>query len=508
MADFNILSPESLDELIFTPFQQALGVTEHQRLQTQYRNYLYYDGYQHKGASDELVRAQDVPRPPGLDYDPTRYVSNYARLLVKKKANWQMNGAQGIDAPARQIDENTHAEGYVPSAEQKAEYARAEALESIITQLRRENNAKSRLIQAARDRLIAGRVAVKILFNPRTGKLKWAWHSDTETFPVFAEDDFGELLAVNFITERKNDEAETIYRKQTFELIDGECWLSEGDYDAELNLIRTITPKASMELPFIPVVLFPIEDLAGEPAMSKEFDDIMALSAILNQMNEDAVDALKFEMFPLTAVINAPAGTAAKMEKAPGALVEITGSGDSTPDIKVVEGGFRYSQAFDSQYDRVKSTMHELTSIPQSAIADLNFGGMNNDAMHIVFHDIIQDTEEHWLAWGPGLVELHEKSVRYLQARQSTAKVFGYDKQALAIIGDNYEHEVKFSLPLPDNRSDLIDLLTLEMTAGLESQSGALSRAGVENTAGKKAEIEAERKKAQIATDPYGEQTE
>jgi len=496
LADFNILAPEPMDELLFTPFQQSLGEAEHQRLQQQYRNYLYYEGYQHKGASDELVKAEDVPRPPGLDYDPTRFVSNYARLLVSKKAKWQMSGAHGIDVRTRQIGE----EG---SAEQQTEYKRAEALEAIINQLWRENNAKSRLIQAARDRLIAGRVAVEINFNPRTGKLVWLWHPDTETFPVFSDDGFEDLIALHFVREKTID-GELFYRKRTFEMIDDECWFSEGLYNTDLKRVKVYTEKASMQLPFLPVVLVPIEDLAGEPALSKEFDDIKTLSAILNAMNEDAVDALKFEMFGITAVINAPAGTAAKMEIAPGAVVEVTGSGDATPDIKKIEGSFGWNEAHKTMIERTKATMYELTSLPQSAIGDLNFGGMNNDAMRIVFHDIIQDTEEHWLTWGPKLAELHEKSVRYLQARATTAKTFAYDKETLRLIGtENYDNEVKFALPLPDNRADLIDLLALEMSVGLESQAGALSRAGVENTAAKREEIATDLKRLQAQQDPY-----
>mgnify|MGYP003456397541 FL=1 len=244
MADFNILNSEDMDTLLFAPFSQAIGAEEHQRLQTQYRNYLYYDGYQHKGASDELVKAEDVPRPPGLDYDPTRFVSNYARLLVSKKAKWQMSGAHGIDVKVRQL-------GAEDSPEQQAEYKRAEAYEAIITQLRRENNAKSRLIQAARDRLIAGRVAVKILFNPTNGRLKWVWHPDTETFPIYSEDDFEDLIACHFVREKTID-GELFYQKQTFEMIDGECWLSEGLYNAELKRVKVITEKASMGLAFLP----------------------------------------------------------------------------------------------------------------------------------------------------------------------------------------------------------------------------------------------------------------
>lgn len=496
------MSPEDMDALLFNPFRQAIGKDEHQRLQAQHRNYLYYEGYQHRGPAGELVKAEDLPRPDGLDYDPTRFVSNYARLLVSKKAKWQMSGNHGIDVQVRQVaDDGT--------PEQTAEYERAEALEAIIRRLWRENNAKSRLIQAARDRLIAGRVAAKILYNANTGRLKWVWHPDTETFPVFSEDDFEDLIACHFIREKEIDGI-TYYQKQTFEMEDGECRLSEGLYDAQLKLVKTIMPKASMGLSFLPVVLIPIEDLAGEPALSKEFEDIKTLSAILNQMNEDAIDSLKFEMFGLTAVINAAPGTAAQMEIAPGALIEVAGSGEKAPDIKKVEGGFRWNEAHNTVIERTKATMYELTSLPQSAIKDLNFGGMNNDAMRIVFHDIIQDTEEHWLTWGPKLVELHEKSIRYLQARAKTVRDedFAYDKSALELIGNNYDHEVKFALPLPDNRKDLIELLSLEMGVGLESQAGALSRAGVENTEAKREEIAQDVKRAQVMTDPYNEVTE
>lgn len=505
MADFNLLTPENLNDLIYTPFQQALGEAEHQRLQKQHANYLYYAGYQHKGTADELVKAEDLQRPPGLDYDPTRYATNYFKAFIKRKARWQMGGKHGIDVDAKVIDDPALAASpdYEPSTAQKSEFERAEAFETLLYRLWRENRMRERLLQASRDRLIAGRVAVKILFNQRTGKLKWAWHPDTETFPIYSEDDFEDLIACHFVKELVDDEGKTLYQKQTFELIDGVCWLSEGVYNEDLKLVRTITEKASMGLDFIPVVLVPIEDLAGEPAINTEIDDMRSQTDVLNQMNEDAIDSLKFEMFGLTAVINAPKGTAAQMEVAPGAVIEVTGSGDAVPDVKKIEGGFRWNEAFRAQYDRVKGALHEITAIPQMALNDLNFGGMNTDALHILFHDIIAETEEHWLAWEPRLQELHEKSVRYLQARTGES-VFAYDKQALSLIGDNYEHEIKFALPLPDNRKDLVELLTLEMDAGLESQVGALARAGVENTSIKRQEIDNERQRTQAQQDPYG----
>lgn len=504
MADFNILTPDNLNDLIYTPFQQALGEAEHQRLQKQHANYLYYAGYQHRGTSNELVKAEDLQRPAGLDYDPTRYATNYFKAFIKRKARWQMGGKHGIDVVAKAIDNAADAAkpDYVPSSEQQAEFNRAEAFEALIHTLWRENRMRERLLQASRDRLIAGRVAAKILFNPRTGKLRWVWVPDTETFPIYSEDDFEDLIACHFVKELVDDNTgEILYQRQTFELIDGECWLSEGVFNSELKRVKVITELASMGLDFIPVVLFPIEELSGEPAVNSEIDDMRSQTDVLNAMNEDAIDSLKFEMFGITAVINAP-GAAEKMEIAPGSVVELNGTGEVTPDLKKVEGGFRWNETFKSQYDRTLGALHMITSIPQMTISELNFGGMNGDALHVMFHDIIQETEEQWLSWEPRLHELHEKSIRYLQARTST-KPFGYDAGTLKLIGDNYEHEIKFALPLPDNRADLVELLTLEMDAGIESQAGALARAGVENTAIKRQEIENERTRARQQNDIY-----
>src|SRR5699024_469108 len=132
-----------------------------------------------------------------------------------------------------------------------------------------------------------------------------------------------------------------------------------------------------------------------------------------------------------------------------------------SPDAKKIEGGFRWKDAFKDQYNRVQAAMHGVSGLPQVVPLELNFGGLNGDALQVLFHDIISDTEEQWNSWGYGLTELHEKSIRYLQERTSNPN-FAYDKEAVNRIEDYYS-EVKFALPLPDNRSDLVDLLGSEM---------------------------------------------
>src|SRR5699024_7607277 len=137
-----------------------------------------------------------------------------------------------------------------------------------------------------------------------------------------------------------------------------------------------------------------------------------------------------------------------------------------------------------------KAAMHEVSGLPQVVPQELNFGGLNGEALRILYQDIISDTEEHWLEWQHGLSELHEKSIRYLQERTSESN-FAYDKEKLRKI-DSYDNEVRFQLPLPDNRKELVSLLSDELSNELESKKGAMKRLGVDNVQAKMQEIENE----------------
>lgn len=512
------MSPEDMDELLFLPFEVALGADTRERMRAQFENYEYYDGKQHMNDSGELVKAKDLPRPPDLDYDPTRYATNYFKTVINRKARWQMSGKHALHVTREQVDtlEDTMLPGYTPSPAQIKANERADNYEKLLNQLWHENKMRTKLLAAARDRLIADRVVCKIVYDPINGKLKWVWRPDTEFIPVFSDDDFEELIACHFIRQKLHYEGEEeieAIQKQTFS-IEGEgenrkCYLEEAVFSAEdLEVLEVITPKSSMELDFIPVVMFPVNDLLAESNGDSEIADLREQNDVLNQMNEDAIDSLKFEMFGMTVVLNAPEGTGARMQIAPGAVLEAKGVDQGQqPNIKRIENGFKWKEAFKDQYMRVKGAMHEIASLPQVVPQEMNFGGLNSDTLHLLFQDIIADTEEHWLTWQFGLQELHDKSIKYLQARTGEAAMI-YDKaviNSIDVLRD--KTEIDFVLPLPDNRADLVQLLADEMINDLESKAGAMKRLGVENVQAKKQEIANEKQEAMLLADPYGAAT-
>lgn len=518
MVDYNLLSTEALATLVATPLSQAFGAQTAARIRKQVESYDYYKGKQHM-YDGELVYPEDLPRPPELDYDPVRFYTNYFKTFIQKKARWQMGGEHKIAVPARQIDsqESRMMPNYEPTPEQQAENIRASQTEALLYQIWDENNMREKLMQAAKDRMIAGRVPVKIVFNPRTGKIKWVFRPDYECIPVYSEDDYEELEAVHFVQQMDDGNGGIVIRKQSFtaeynETGRMECYVSEGLYDVNLELIEWIQPKIAMGIDFIPVVFFPITDLLAKDVTNDEIEDMRQLTDVINQLNEDSIDALKFEMFPMTAFLNVPEGTTDNINVSAGATIEITSGGtnnEAAPKIMKVESTFTWSTAFTQTHDRLKGALHEVTSVPNIIPQEMNFGGLNAEVMQLLFHSIITETQEHWLVWGARLAELHEKTMKYLQARTSS-RVFAYDKNVVRQIGDNYTNEMKFALPLPDNRKELVELLAVETGSGFESLSGAMARLGVQDVGYKQSEIERERQQQRRSSSPYNglEQTD
>src|SRR5690625_5712611 len=116
-----------------------------------------------------------------------------------------MGCKHGISGARRRIDdiEEVLAEDYEPSEEQRKENERAENYERLLYRLGDENRMRARLVQAARDRLIADRVVCKIVYNVRTGKLRWIFRPDNEYIPVYSEDDFEYLIGSYFVKRKE-----------------------------------------------------------------------------------------------------------------------------------------------------------------------------------------------------------------------------------------------------------------------------------------------------------------
>jgi len=480
--DYNLLAAEDLNDILKLPIEHAIGTKEMDRIHRILSHYDYYDGKQHQDEFGNFVSANELERPDGMAYDPTRFHTNYFKAFIKRKARWQMGGDHGISVqPTEQTEEAIQL---------------AKDHQALLYKLWEQNNMFSDKIRIARDRLIAGQIIAKLTFNPRTGRLHWIWHQATEVFPIYSNDGFNDLIGASIIVpqEDPNDENKTQYWVQRFRMNEEftECTFEEAIYDEKLNVVRVVHEETPLGIDFVPIVFFEVRDLRTKDTYNDEIEDMISLTTQLNKMMEDAQDSLKFEMFNTLVLSNVEPGTAASMQVAPGAVLEVNNQSDGKEaDAKNLQNSFQWKEAFKDQYNRIKSALHELSGLPQIVPQELNFGGLNDRALQVLYQDAIQETEEHWLSWSDGFRELHEKSVKYLQARTDRSR-FDYDIEVVSKI-ESYRSEMNFILPLPDDRDSLVNVLMKEVDYNFESNRGALRRLGVQDVEGKMSEMEEER---------------
>lgn len=495
---YDIVTPQVIDKLLGDSPKGSVGKRESDRIKRMKTNYDYYNGKQHMDEEGNYVYATDARTPADVDYDPTKYWTNYFKAFIKRKSRWQMAGDHGIDVAAK--------------SEVESEINLAQEVETLLHQFWNENKMDAKKMQVARDRLIAGSIAVKLSFNQKTGRVHWIWHKATEVFPIYSQDGFEDLIGCDIIIPREDSDEpdKTEFVRQSFRLDEelDECWFTEIVYDEQVNEKEVLTEKSYLGFDFVPIVMFDVDALKTDSAYFEDLEDMKVLTRILNGMMEDANDSLKFEMFGMTVVKNAEIPDSDDFNIAPGSLLKINASPQSThpADVETVENGFRWKEAYKDQYNRIKSALHELSGLPMIVPQELNFGGMNDRALQVLYQDIIQETQEHWLIWNDAFVELFSKTIAYLQVRTNSKK-FAYNKKLIKRINiDKFNVQMKFILPLPDDRENLVDLVTKEIDGGLESKKNGMKRLGVKNPEDKEEEIYDELMVSKEINDPYAEQ--
>lgn len=454
------------------PLEKALGREELDRLESATKNYNYYFGEQIP--VDGRYLSEEAYSRDSPEDSPTRFHTNYFKAFIKRQARWQMGGHHGVSV--------------VPKDDSDEETERVKSLTHLINTFWTDNRFNQKKITLARDRLIGGYCVVKLLL--KDGVLRWVYHTALDSVPTYSNDGLNTLEKLTVFmsrTEKVGEETRNYWFVQNIYLENNQCFLEERQFSEDCTEEKVITPKTSLGVDFVPAVVFDTQETTNIKGNYSDVSDVITLTDQLNSMMGDATDSLRAEMFNTVVIENAAPGTARQMKVAPGAVIEIVNRFDGVGSkVYPIETSFKWKEAYKDQYNRIKSALHELSGLPQIVPQELNFGGLNDRALQVLYQDVIQETEEHWQVWGSGLSELHEKSIKYLKSRDFSRS--HYDYGFVNAVSD-ISSEVNFILPLPDDRSELVALLREETEAGFESRKGAMRRLGVKNIPEKESEI-------------------
>ncbi len=342
------------------------------------RLYDFYDG-----------RGQDWAVSEGLDYQPSKLITNECKLLIKREARFMF----GRTPELRVIDRD----GRVKPEHQKL-------LDGVLE----DCSFPEMLLKGLRDCLIGKRVALKVtggIDQPLSVQLRPSLEFVYETF----DDDSDRLRKIVFFYGMNNSPSPSQRRlwKQKYEMCGNRCFVTEGVYDGNGTLVEG-GETVNTGLDFIPCRVILNDGLTGDLSGESDVEEIMSGQQAYNRLKSDDLDALRFNMFPQRVAVDADGSSLESMVIAPGSLVDLMtdparGDDGRQASLSMLESGFSYDSRFENAMNRIKQDMYEQLGVPNISPEQLKGFAQSGKALRALYWGLMERCEEKWTVWEPAL---------------------------------------------------------------------------------------------------------
>jgi len=475
-----LINPEEANNTSYSVFTEA-------QLAELYRLIMYADYYENNVFKYIELKYPEFKQTN--ERKPAQIPINYSRYIIDKLANWQFE--KPIDIAV--------------TSEKKSNKNKAETVEQDLYDLHKANNMNLKLLQAAKECNTSGGVVFKMIHDDKLG-IRFLPRPRMECFPITEFDDYEKLVKVHFVAFKSED----LIWKQTFEMIDSKCLFQEATYNVKMNLkIEDVIQapiflgKGNKYLDFIPVYIIPNNPAIGMTFGYSELIDLIPIIDELDKKYSDSSDALRFEMFAITIMLNIKQFTDAKGQKGqpktkPGAVWNLisAGTGDVKPDIFKLESRFSYTETLKNHMDNLKNVMFELSSVIQINPETItNLGNLSGVALKLMYASMISKTNTKNTIWKPKLSEMYKDSLKM----RSVYEAYSYP--------EDVDVEIITRMPVPSNEKEEVEIAIQKISANLSSIKREMDLAGVQDPEKLMAEILAEQNEQQKAMgDIYNEE--
>lgn len=193
---------------------------------------------------------------------------------------------------------------------------------------------------------------------------------------------------------------------------------------------------------------------------TSDITDLIPLQNEINRKTSDFSDALKFDMFGQTAIIDGTDDSVNKSKIAPNALLPIVSIDGKKAEVKKVESTFQNAEAVEKFLRRMENSMYEKLSIPRpEQIKNIP----SAKTLKYIYSELVARCAEKWHDWEPAIRHM----IRLIISACAEFNCY-----------DNWNHEwdnllfnivVKKNYPIPEDEDDKKRLAMEEVRANVKS---------------------------------------
>ena len=250
-------------------------------------------------------------------------------------------------------------------------------------------------------------------------------------------------------------------------------------------------------LGIIPVVHIPNVPVSGSPWGLADAHDIITLNRSYNEIATDVADIINYHAAPVTVIVGAKASNLEKGAK------KVWGGLPKDAQVFNLEGGGAGLQGAMQYLDKLKTSMHELMNIPETALGQVQpISNTSGVALSIQYQPLMNRHSQKTAQYGLGLERINEIVMLNLAVKEPDTFIYDPEKSGPLKDGQldrldpndpiTYQTYAQFPQPLPLDKLVLLNELQQKMTMGLESKEGALRALGEEFPDEKLEEIRSE----------------
>lgn len=285
-----------------------------------------------------------------------------------------------------------------------------------------------------------------VLFDKKSGRLKYTELLDMESFPVYSPDT-GEMEAfVRFYTVREL--GENGGKREI-----GRAWLYRPDSIVYLEregysdfVVKSVGPNPLGE---IPIVHFRNRRIGGELFGRSDLEGIKSLQDDYNKQCSNESDILDYHGYPQ--LVGKNLESIEKIKRGIDQIINIVGY--ETSELKYLERELP-TRAFKEKLEREKTAIHYITGTPEID-KNLLYGNISGVTIQMLYRDALIKARVKGVEYAKGFTELFKLMIR----------------GANLLLGKNLSDsiEVSFQFNTPENEFERASLVLQFYKAGLLS---------------------------------------
>lgn len=403
---------------------------------------------------------QEWETAEGLDYTPTKKITNIIKKLIDTRARFMFGKNPSFNFMPVDLKDKD----------------KAEEKEKLLNKILINNKFHSKLLKARKDCSIGGRVAIRLWGHKDVG-LKIIFSPAQEFFPQYNIDDVDQLEKVVFLyaMNNENDPKKQRVKRQVWEIVSKKCILNEGTYDGKGELLSTEYKDHDTGLDFIPIVIVQNGGLTGETEGISDVEQVWGNQNVYNKLASDDVDALKFQMFGQDVITDASEGSIENIKIAPGAMVDLQtdlaqSSANRQAKINRHESGFSYKEKFEDTINRVKNDMYDTLDVPNVSLEQLKGLMQSGKSMKALYWGLIAACEEDWTEWEPAFKQM----INYIFRMVDTYNLY----KSRDIAKNDTLIEVKHNYPIQEDEDEKKRIDMEEVVSEVRSRKSYMKKWG------------------------------